>query len=68
MKWINYKGGDLKQGVICRTVDGEFIMVGEINTSLGTNDEFTESITHYTEYFCNDILSKLKYAKLNYDK
>lgn len=68
MKWIGYNGGNLEQGSICRTVEGEFVMVGEINKSLGTNDEFIESVTHYTEYFCSDILSKLKYVKLNYNK
>lgn len=68
MKWIKFNNETLKQGSICRTEDGRFIMVGEINVSTGTNDEFTEVITHYTDYFCSDISSKLKYAELNYNK
>lgn len=68
MKWLNYKKSNLKQGSIARTESGEFVMVGEINISLGTNDEFTEDITHYTEYFCDDILSKIKYAELIFNR
>jgi hypothetical protein len=56
-----------KEGTICRTEDGEFVIVGEINTSRGVNDEFTEEITHYTEYFCKDVESKLKFAKLSFN-
>ena len=68
MEWNIYKGGDLKQGTICKTSNNDFIFVGEINTSLGTNDEFREDITHYTEEFCKDIESKIKFAKLNYER
>ncbi len=50
MKWIKFENCiTLKEGSICRTDNGEFVIVGEINTSTGTNDEFTEDISYYTE-------------------
>lgn len=69
LNWKTYSGvHSLKEGTICKTVDGEFVLVGEINTRIGMNDEFTTDITHYTEYFCKDIKSKLKFAEENFKR
>ena len=68
LNWKEYEGKSLKEGSVCRTEDNNFIIAGKINVSTGTNDEFTLSITHYTEYFCKDIESKLKFSKINYNE
>ena len=69
LNWKTYsRVHSLKEGTICKTVDGEFVLVGEINTRIGMNDEFTTDIIHYTEYFCKDIKSKLKFAEENFKR
>lgn len=70
MKWVdieNEKIFSLKEGTICRTEDGRFIIVGEINTSFGTNDEFTEDVTHYTEDFVDVIREVINTCRKNYE-
>lgn len=67
LNWKIYNSVSLlKEGTICRTIHGEFVFVGEINTQTGTNDEFTTEITHYTEHFCEDVKSKLTFAEENF--
>lgn len=45
-----------------------YIMVGEVNTSKGTNDEFVqEDITHYTEDFIPKAEEILKDAKYSFE-
>lgn len=71
MGWKEYNENSrdfLKQGTICRTEYGEFIIVGEINTSRGTNDEFIEKITHYTEDFVETVENLIKIAKKDYER
>lgn len=75
MKWIDYKewhknirNYSLKEGAICRTEDGDFVVVGEINTSCGTNDEFIEEITHFTEDYCDKIQKIIKKAQKDFNK
>lgn len=58
----------LKEGTIARTKDGEFVMVGKINCSLGVNDEFMEDITHYSESLVPEISNFLKLAEINFNK
>ena len=69
MKWIKVNAtfwDHLKEGTICRTTNGDFIIVGKINTSMGVNDEFTEDITHYTEDYINDIKLIIDRAKSDF--
>lgn len=68
MNWIKYKDERLKEGTICRTSSGMFIVIGEANTSLGLNDEFTVEITHYTEDYLNIIEALLDLAKDDFEK
>lgn len=69
MNWIKYtnKWDNLKEGTIARTSDGEFVIVGKINESLGINDEFVAEITHYTEDCQNQLLVILAKAKLDFE-
>ena len=68
MKWIKYKWAEtLNEGAICRTAEGKFIIAGEINTSTGTNDEFTEEITHYTNDLIEDVKVLINKAKTDYE-
>lgn len=68
MEWIEFTGCKyLKEGTICKTYEGNFVIVGGINTSMGLNDEFTEDITHYTEHFVDDVKEILNKAKLDFE-
>jgi len=67
MKWIEYKEYQyLKEGTVCGTNEGDFILVGEISTACGYNDEFPEEITHYTEHFCDNINDMIQAAKTDF--
>ena len=68
MAWIEYDQTKLpyKQGIKQGTIvtDGEaFCFVGEVNESLGVNDEFTAEITHFTNDYINTISELIERAK-----
>ena len=67
MNWSEYNNDDvLKEGSICRIINGAFLIVGEINTSCGINDEFTEIVTHYTNDKCSDVVRWLIEAEKDF--
>lgn len=72
MNWIKvdktFCGEGLEEGDIVRTESGYFCMVGEVNTSLGTNDEYSESITHYTKDRAKEIQLITEQAEIDYKK
>ncbi len=69
MNWIKLTNEkSLKQGSICLLSDGEFVVVGEINTSFGSNDEFTEEVLYYTEYYCRTINNIINKCKQDYER
>lgn len=66
MNWIKCDEDNLdslKEGTIAKTLEGEFVIVGKINCSRGTNDEFTKDITHYTEDLVEEMNQLLQKAK-----
>ncbi len=68
MEWIEFTGWKhLKEGTVCKTSEGHFVMVGEINTSMGFNNEFIEDVTHYTEHFADDVKEMLNKSKLYFE-
>jgi hypothetical protein len=58
---------DFKEGTVCRTKEGNFVLVGQINECGGVNDEFTEEITHYTESLCPHVKGILETAKQDFN-
>lgn len=69
MNWIKLTNEkDLKQGSVCLLSDGEFVIVGEINTSFGSNDEFREEVLYYTEDYCKTINTIINNCKENYER
>ena len=72
MEWIkvdqNFCGKGLEEGDIVRTESGHFCIVGEVNTSLDTNDEYSESITHYTKDKAKEIQLIIQDAELDFIK
>ena len=72
INWIKYNdeehfGEQFREGTICRTEDGEFVIVGKINRSKGLSDEFNETITHYTEDFIIDMRVFIELAKQDFN-
>jgi hypothetical protein len=72
MGWIKYNDSEkykiLKAGTICLDTDGDFLLVGDINTSEGTNDEFTVDIEYYNNDFVDEISEMLEKAKKQFKK
>jgi hypothetical protein len=52
-----------EEGSVVRTKEGLFYMVGEVNTSLGTNDECYEEITHYNNDFVGVVRTIIEKAE-----
>jgi hypothetical protein len=66
MNWIKLTNEkSLRQGSVCLLSDGEFVVVGGINTSFGSNDEFKEEVLYYTEHYCEDINNIITKCKEN---
>lgn len=70
MNWIKFDRiyvDELKRGTICKTDDDSFFLVGDINVSLGLNDEFTQNVTHYTEDFVSVIEQLISTAEKDFN-
>lgn len=64
MNWVKYEGGfytgpELKAGTLCKTKEGEILIIGDLNHVLGVCDCCREDIEYYSTEFV-ELIEEIK--------